>query len=138
MTRRLFVLDTDTCIHLLNGSAPLAEQRLRHLPASQIATTAITVAELRFGALHSARSRDNLERAETFLAALRRLPFEDSAAAEFARIKQQLVSRGRPIGALDLCIAAIACAADGTLVTGNLREFRRVPGLSSESWLSTR
>jgi tRNA(fMet)-specific endonuclease VapC len=129
------LLDTDTCIHLLNGTVSSDRvERMRRLPASEIGTAAITAAELRYGALHSGRPDANLERTEVFLAALVLVPFENVAASHFARIKQQLVRRGRPIGVMDMLIAATALAARATLVSGNLREFSRVPGLAVESW----
>lgn len=133
----MFLLDTDTCIHLLNGTMPSDRvDRMRRMPASEVGASAITAAELRYGALHSGRPDANLERVEVFLAALVQVPFENVAASHFARIKQQLARRGRPIGVMDMLIAATALAAQATLVSGNLREFSRVPGLSAESWMT--
>jgi tRNA(fMet)-specific endonuclease VapC len=130
----LLVLDTDVCIYLLNGRAPTLGARLRQLRLGQLATSTITVAELRFGALNSARARANLERVETFLGPLVRLPFDEPAAAAFAQIKHLLRREGTPIGSLDTMIAAVTRAAGGTLVTNNRREFARVPGLLLADW----
>ncbi len=131
----MYVLDTDTCIYMLNGRADAITARLRTLTPADVTTTAVTAAELRYGARHSGRPEANLVRAETFLTPLLRLPFDDEAAVHFAEIRQDLVARGQPIGVMDLLIAAITRSRDGTLVTNNIREFSRVPGLEVENWL---
>lgn len=130
----MFLLDTDVSIYLLNGRLPPVEAKLRELPADRIGTTAITAAELRYGALHSGRPEENLERAEAFIRSLRVVPFDDPAAAQFARIKNHLARRGELIGTPDLLVAACALAAGGTLITNNVREFSRVPGLRWDNW----
>ena len=131
----MILLDTDTCIFLLNGKiAPETVDRMRRLRSSDIGTATVTAAELRYGALHSARAKANLDRVEVFLASLVQVPFEGVAASHFARVKDHLIRRGRPIGVMDLLIAATALAAQATLVTGNTREFSRVPGLALERW----
>jgi tRNA(fMet)-specific endonuclease VapC len=130
----VYVLDTDICIRLLNGSSEAAVQKLRQVPAEELGTTSITVAELRFGALNSGRPEANRTRVEAFVAPLTRLPFEDAAAVEFGRIKRELRARGTPIGIMDLLIASIVYSIDGTLVTNNQREFSQVPGLRVENW----
>ena len=130
----MLLLDTDICIYLLNGRFPAVAERLRTTPRHDLGTTAITAAELRFGALNSGKVEENLERAATFLAPLTIVPFDALAAVEFARLKAALSSRGDLIGTTDLLIASSVLAVRGTLVTNNLREFRRVPGLAVESW----
>ena len=94
----MYVLDTDICIYLLNGRAPGAEKRLRLEPAGNLSVTAITAAELRYGALRSQRVKKNLAAVERFLAPLQQFDFNNSAAVHFAAIKEQLASRGQLIG----------------------------------------
>ena len=130
----MFILDTDICIYLLNGTAPSAAAKLRTIPQDDVRVTSITAAELRFGALHSNNAEKNLARVQQFLAPLRQLPFENRAAVHFAVIKEQLGSAGRLIGPMDLLIAAIAVSTNGTLVTNNTREFERVSNLKLENW----
>ena len=134
MTARLYLLDTDVSIYLLNGRLPAVEERLANLPAEQLGTTSITAAELRYGALNSGRPEKNLARVETFLAPLAQVPFDGKAAIQFGNIKRHLVSKGRLIGTMDLLIAACVLAAGGVLVTNNVREFSRVPSLNIENW----
>ena len=130
-----FILDTDICIYLLNGKAPVAEARLRQLPREGVGVTAITSAELRYGALNSARPQKNMERVHMFLSPLRLLPFGDREASAYAAIRTDLRRRDMPIGAMDMLIAATCVAADAVLVTNNTREFGRVPGLKVDSWV---
>lgn len=131
----MFLLDTDISIYLLKGEAPLVVDRLRALPADIIGTTAINAAELRYGAVHSQRPNKNIERVALFLAPLAVLPFDDEAAAHFARIKHDLASGGNLVGPMDLLIASIARASGATIVTNNVREFSRIKGLEVENWL---
>lgn len=63
-------------------------------------------------------------------------PFDDAAADAYGKIRAQLSEIGKPIGANDLLIAAIALANNLTLVTHNTSEFARVPGLALEHWES--
>jgi tRNA(fMet)-specific endonuclease VapC len=92
------------------------------------------VAELLYGAYRSARPGQTLSQVQTFCGPFLSLPFDDRAAAEYARIRAHLASLGNVIGPNDLMIAAIALAHGLTLVTHNVAEFRRVPGLTVEDW----
>jgi tRNA(fMet)-specific endonuclease VapC len=130
----VYLLDTDICIYLLRGKAPNVVERLREVSLDEIGTTAITVAELRFGALRSTKPRDNTVRVEQFIAPLARVPFDDLAALHFARIKTDLSAIGQLIGAMDMLIAATTLAARATLVTNNVREYQRVRSLRVENW----
>jgi tRNA(fMet)-specific endonuclease VapC len=94
----------------------------------------IVRAELVFGALKSRDAAANLEKVHRFLSPFVSLPFDDSAADAYGRIRADLTDRGLTIGPNDLFIAAIARSQDLTLVTHNVEEFRRVPGLKLEDW----
>ena len=95
--------------------------------------SAITVAELRYGADRKA-SRRLHGLIDTFVASVEVFPFDDAAAAEFGRIGTVLADRGTPIGEFDVLIAAHAVAVRCTLVTNDVRHFSKVPGLSVENW----
>ena len=130
----MFILDTDICIYLLNGKAPGIVSKLRELPKRLVATSAITAAELHYGALHSAHSEKNLKRVQAFLAPLQSIPFGDESAEHFGRIKQALATEGTPIGPMDLLIAATAVSIGARLVTNNREEFKRVHSLKLADW----
>lgn len=131
MTR---ILDTNICIFLLTGRHPQVARRFRQMGPGQVRTTTVTAAELRYGALHSNRQRENLDRLARFLAPLAPLPFDDRAAAHFAAIKDHLARKGCPIGPMDLLIASVVRSMDAILVTDNEREFTRVKDLGIENW----
>lgn len=130
----MWMLDTNACIALLNGtSAKLVEQLASRRP-SEIRLCSVVKAELLFGAHKSERSGDNLRLLETFFARFASFPFDDRCAVECARLRHDLHLGGTAIGPNDLMIAAIAVANDVTLVTHNEREFARVVGLKVEDW----
>ena len=131
----LYLLDTNICIYLLNGELPEVASRLADIPLQRLAISTISVAELRYGALHSARAEQNLTRVETFVTPLNKIPFDEQAAVRFGEVKQALVAKGKIIGLMDLLIASCALAVDGTVVTNNMREFARIPGLKAENWV---
>lgn len=133
----MVLLDTDICIYLLN-QRPGFEAILRRLDGRQqgeVALSAITLAELRFGIAASQRRDVNLAKLELFLAAFEIAPFDASAATAYGSLRAHLKALGTPIGPLDTLIAAHALALGATVATHNVREFGRVPGLTVENWL---
>lgn len=130
----IYLLDSNVCIHLLNGRHTTLIQRFRQYDPRQTVLCSMVKAELLRGALRSQRVELNLERLAIFFAPLKSLPFDDSAAEHFARVGAELMKRGTPIGPNDLVIAATALAHQVTLVTHNTAEFSRVPGLRLEDW----
>ncbi len=129
----MFLLDTNVCIGLLKGQAPLAD-RLRRLPPSEIAVCSVVVAELLYGARKSQRVAENLAVLRRFLAPFRSLPFDDRAAEDYGSIRADLERAGAPVGPNDLMIASIARAHDCVLVSRDSRGFSRIVGLRWESW----
>src|SRR5471030_1970938 len=104
----MYLLDTNTCIHLLNQKHHAI---LRHFIArspTEIALCSVVKAELYYGARHSQRVEANLQRLTTFFAPLQSLPFDDRCAEEYGVIRADLKAQGAPIGPHDLMIAAIA------------------------------
>ena len=129
-----YLLDTDTFSAIAMERSPAAALRLRDIAESDAAISVVTLAELRFGmALKPMRSRA-VDRIEALLRLLRHLPLGLAAAMHYAQIRAHLQRKGTPIGPNDVWIAAHALAEDMTLVSGNLREFRRVPTLRLENW----
>lgn len=128
-----YMLDTNTCVRVLkaDATAKLAGRFNRH--AEQICISSIVLAELHFGAENSRRVAENLTGIENFVARLSMvLDFDAAAAADFGRIK--VVLRKNPIGPLDTLVAAHARSHDLIIVTANVGEFNRVPGLAVEDW----
>jgi tRNA(fMet)-specific endonuclease VapC len=127
-----YLLDTDTVSYALRGLGGVAT-RIRDLQPSELCTSAITLAELRYGADRKG-SRKLHSLIDTFAAAVEVASFDAPAATEFGRISNLLVERGTPIGEFDVLIAAHAVALGCTLVTNNVRHFSRVTGLKVENW----
>ena len=130
----MYLLDTNVCIHLLNGDSPPLVARLRRQSPAQIRLSAVVKAELIYGAYRSARVAENLRLLQQFFRPFVSLPFDDACAERYGRIRQELARRGEPIGPNDLLIAATALAHDLILVTRNTGEFGRVVGLAVEDW----
>ena len=128
-----YLLDTDSVSYALRGQGDVAD-RIRKQRPSELCLSAITLAELRFGADRKG-SRKLHGLIDTFASAVDVIPFDDVAATEFGRVGTLLAERGTPIGEFDILIAAHAVALRCTLVTNNTRHFSKVPGLSLENWL---
>ena len=130
----IYLLDTNVCGQYLRGRNPHVLLRLRNTAAQDVRLCSVVLAGLRFGVLRSAKPGDNRARTDAFVRPYLSLGFDDSAAKIHAQIRHELETAGTPIGPYDLQIAAIALATDLTLVTHNLTEFSRVPGLMIEDW----
>jgi tRNA(fMet)-specific endonuclease VapC len=109
-------------------------QKIAVVGENEICTSIIVAAELRFGAAKKNSVRLS-NQVETILAAMLVVPFEVPADRKYALLRQLLESSGNPIGPNDLLIAAQAQANEQILVTANVSEFTRVPGLQVENWL---
>ena len=131
-----YLLDTDTCIALLRGHPEAVAEAMRCRP-DDLAVSSITRYELTYGALRCGPRRGKTEsgKVDTFLRALHEIPFSDQTAEQAARIRNALESKGNPIGPMDLLIAATAIESGLKLVTGNQREFGRIPHLRLENWI---
>jgi tRNA(fMet)-specific endonuclease VapC len=132
----VFLLDTNVCIRILNGSSPPVAARLQATNPAEVRLSAVVKAELLYGARKSKRVDDNLRLLRRFFTPFVSLPFDDRCAEEAGLIRLDLERSGRPIGPNDLLIAASARAHDLVLVTHNEREFGRIPGLRVEDWES--
>ncbi len=128
-----YLLDTNTVsFHIRRSSASL-QRRLRAIPAASVALSVVTEMEIRYGLARNPALRIARE-VEAFLQGITILPLTSEAAGHYARVRAELEARGTPIGPLDLMIASHALALRLTLITTDLAEFRRVPGLRCEDW----
>lgn len=127
-----YLLDANVVIALLNDSTSRVAQRARREKPSDVAIPAIVVHELFYGAFKSQRADRNV----TLVDALRFtvIDFDKEDARQSGQIRALLARKGTPIGPYDVLIAGQAAARNLTLVTHNIEEFRRVPGLRVEDW----
>ncbi len=136
----MFVLDTDTLTYLLHGNARVVERRSQ--VTEDVVLTVVTRIEVlqgRFASVLKAAdgeqlllAQQRLAESEGQLASFDVLPFDAAAAAEFDRLRG--VRGLKKIGRSDLLIASIALANKATLVTRNVKDFGKVPGLKIENW----
>ena len=130
-----FLLDTDTLSHVIRTPQGQVARRLAEAGEASVLTSIVVACELRFGARKKG-SAVLSERVEQLLGSLEVAPLEQGVDAIYAEIRSTLESSGRTIGANDLLIAAHAIAQGAVLVSGNVREFRRVPGLDVTNWIA--
>jgi tRNA(fMet)-specific endonuclease VapC len=131
-----YLLDTNACIALVNGSPASVRPRLERAlkDGASVAVSAVVAFELWYGA-KSARRQANRQRLETFFAGpLELVAFDDEDARAAGEVRAALESAGTPIGAYDLLIAGQALRYDATLVTANTAEFSRIGDLRWEDW----
>ena len=127
-----FMLDTDISSYIIKRRpATLVERFEKH--AETLNVSVITAAELRFGAKKAARPK-LAELVEAYLDRLAILDWTDEVTHRYARIRTELEHSGKPIGNMDLLIAAHAVTHWMTVVTNNLKHFSHVPGLKVEVW----
>jgi tRNA(fMet)-specific endonuclease VapC len=103
-------------------------------PTADFALSSITLAELQYGAEKGARPLHQRQTLEKFLIPFTILDFNYDATVVYGSIRVHLEAAGTPIGALDMLIAAHAVSRNLVLLTRNLKEFKRVPGLKAEDW----
>jgi tRNA(fMet)-specific endonuclease VapC len=128
-----YLLDTSICIEMIRRRLP--EVALDHLyPLGNAGISSITLAELRYGVAKSNDPGRNLMALAHVVSQLVVAPFDDASAATYGKLRADLERQGTVIGPLDMLIAAHALSLDVALVTGNEREFARVPGLRVENW----
>jgi tRNA(fMet)-specific endonuclease VapC len=127
------LLDTDTCIGILR-QRPGFIQRLSQFTPNDCGISTVTVYELYSGLAGAKDPNNERLKIQKFVSAIVQLPFDHSAAEHAANTRAQLTLQGAIIGPYDLLIAGHALASGLILVTGNVREFQRVPGLVLETW----
>lgn len=128
-----YLLDTNTASYVIKGNIPRVRERLLKVPMSQLAISAVTEAELLFGVARKPEAMRLKVAVEEFLLRVEALPWDSRAARHYADVRATLERHGKPIGNLDMMIAAHALAVEAVLVT-NDRAFRRLDRLKVEDW----
>jgi tRNA(fMet)-specific endonuclease VapC len=129
-----YVLDADVCIHVLRRRRPLLKDRLVGA-AGKMALSTITLTELNVGIEESLDLVERRDELSAFCAGLAILDYDSDAAQHAADIRAKLERAGQKIGPIDTLLAGHARSLGATLITGNVREFSRVPGLLYEDWV---
>lgn len=129
----MYALDTNTVLDYFRGKGNVAANLLA-VPPREVALPAIVAYEAWVGVLGSQNAKRRQAQYEQFLATVEILPFDLPVGRRAAELRLALEPRGEGIGPMDTLIAATALAHNATLVTRNLREFKRVPGLQLVDW----
>ncbi|EBS3707377.1 VapC toxin family PIN domain ribonuclease [Salmonella enterica subsp. enterica serovar Putten] len=135
---KTYMLDTCICSFIMRKQPDAVLKRLEQavLRGHRIVISAITYSEIRFGATGPKASPRHVQLVEDFCARLDAiLPWNRAAVDATTEIKVALRLTGTPLGPNDTAIAGHAIAAGAVLVTNNVREFARVPGLEPEDWV---
>jgi len=131
------MLDTNICSFIMRERPETLLKVLQDHVTNKhrLVISAITYAELRFGAIGKKASPKHNLIVDQFMERIDAvIPWDRKAVEATAAIKRYLAERGTPIGANDAAIAGNAIAASAVLVTNNIREFQRVPDLLMEDW----
>jgi len=129
-----YILDTDICIYIIKKKPEQVLKKLAKFESTDIASSAVTLSELIYGAEKSQHKEKNLEALTGFLVPIDILAWDENAAKSTGEIRAVLEKSGKVIGPYDLQIAGQALSLNLTLVTNNEKEFSRVKGLKIENW----
>lgn len=130
----MVMLDTNICIYIIKQKPPEVLKRFLEYQVGDIAISAITLAELRYGVAKSHYREKNAKALDELIIPLEILPFDEEATRSYGEIRAALEKAGTPIGSMDLLIAAHAVSLGVTLATNNTKEFNRVSGLTVVDW----
>lgn len=131
---RSYLLDTNILSHLVGQPQGPVMAHIAEVGETNVWTSVIVACELRYGAAKR-RSRRLTRQVEAILGAMSIRPLESDVEAVYASIRVALETKGTPIGAHDMLIAAHARTLGAVCVTDNVSEFKRVPSLRVENWL---
>ena len=129
-----YMLDTNICIYAIKNKPQSVFEKLQEHNPSDICISSVTYAELIHGVEKSASIEKNRLALSLLLSNIEILDFDSLAAEGYGKIRAELEKKGTPIGPLDMMIAGHAISLGYTIVTNNLREFRRVAGLKAVNW----
>jgi tRNA(fMet)-specific endonuclease VapC len=128
-----YLLDTSTASYVIKGDFPRVRERLLKVPMAEVGISAVTEAELRFGVARKPEAVRLKTAVEEFLLRVEVLPWDSEAAQQYAQVRANLERIGKPMGNLDMMIAAHALAAQVVLVPHD-HVFRRIKRLKIEDW----
>jgi tRNA(fMet)-specific endonuclease VapC len=131
----MYLLDTNICIYIINQHTKNIVKKICNLNPQDVKISAITAAELEYGASKSERRKQNRIALYDFLSPFEIIPFDGQDVEIYGIIRAELERRGEIIGPYDMQLAAQALARDLTFVTNNTAEFSRINNLKLENWV---
>jgi tRNA(fMet)-specific endonuclease VapC len=127
-----YLLDSNAVVSFFRDARSKVAQRLKLQQAGEVGVSSIVLHELFYGAFHGTRTSRSLQAIEALQLEWVEFELEDARAS--GEIRTELARKGTPIGPYDVLIAGQARVCGLILVTHNVREFSRVPGLQIEDW----
>jgi tRNA(fMet)-specific endonuclease VapC len=131
----VYLLDTNICIYIVNKHPIEIVNRLEKYQPAEIKISAITAAEMEYGASKSKYREKNREALKKFLSPFEIINFDSTDAEIYGIMRAELERDGNIIGPYDMQLAAQALRADYVFVTNNIREFKKVKRLKIENWI---
>ncbi len=128
------MLDTNTCIYLIKRKPEKVLQRFQAYSIGDIGISSITLAELEYGVAKSQHVQKNRLALDEFILPLEIAAFDEAASEKYGAMRSMLEKNGMLIGSMDMLIAAHALSLDVTVVTNNMKEFKRIKGLKVVDW----
>jgi tRNA(fMet)-specific endonuclease VapC len=130
-----YMLDTNICSYVLRSRPPSVKARFDEAGSGSLAVSTVVLAELLFGAERHPKSAGIRREIGDFVSRLDVIPWDEDAAEHYGSLRAALEKRGKPLGAMDLMIAAHARSRGATLVSNDVRHFRKVEGLLTANWV---
>ncbi len=131
----MYMLDTDICIYIIKKRPESILKKFNKFRNQNIYMSVITLAELQYGVERSSSKKFNQKIIDDFVSHLFVVPWDNKSAIQYGKLRNSLNEKGTPIGNMDLMIASHALSQNFTLVTNNVKEFKRVPNLKYENWV---
>lgn len=129
------MLDTNICIYIIKNKPLNVRKKFESYNFGEIAISSIKVSELYYGAYKSSKQEQNLLSLNNFLSPFNIIEFDIECALAYGNIRAELENKGQIIGYMDMLIASCSLAKDFTLITNNIKEFKRIKGLKVENWI---
>jgi tRNA(fMet)-specific endonuclease VapC len=129
-----YLLDTNICIYLIKQKSSIILEKLKNAQPLGVGISSITLSELEYGVQKSTLIDRNALNLLQFLTLFNVVPFDESAARIYGKIRATLERKGQLIGGMDMLIGAHSLSMNAILVTNNMREFKRIDGLQLENW----
>lgn len=130
------MLDTNICIAIIKQKSKGILDKFSDYQVGDICISSVTLAELRYGVAKSAHREKNEMALSEFILPLEVAHFDENAAQYYGDLRAFLEQQGTPIGPLDTMIGAHALSLDVTLVTNNVKDFKRIPNLKVIDWIN--
>lgn len=130
----MYLLDTNICIYAINRKPASVINAIKEKSVLGLYISSITLAELEYGIENSLQQDSNRVALQKFISVFNVLDYDAEDAISYGKLRSRLKRTGKPIGPLDMLLAAQALSKDLIFVTNNASEFERVEGLQIEDW----